>query len=175
MIMKASARLLQTLLLISSISCICGSELPNDAIELLEKRDEAVKAIDRRLVEELDKLKLKHTKKGDLDSANAIVTLIEKYSSDEDIAKTESAQIARLVGTWKRDYDGGSFVFNEDGTGIFNGRDKFRVTYDPKKDQFEMKSPRWRVANPIRFDHASDAEVLLGKHHEGSYKLTRIK
>lgn len=73
MIQKTPARLLQTLLLISSISYIFGSELSNYVIKLLERRDESVKEIDRRLVEELDKLKLEHTKKGDLDSANAIV------------------------------------------------------------------------------------------------------
>jgi hypothetical protein len=175
MIQKIPARLLQALLLISSISYICGSELPNDAIELVKKRDKAVKAIDERLVDELDKLKLNYTRKGDLDSANAIVALIEQYSSMDDVAKTEAAQIARLVGTWKRDYDGGLFVFKADGTGVFNGRDGFRVTYDPNKDQFEMKSPRWRVANPIEFEDGSDSKVLLGKHHQGSYKLTKIK
>jgi hypothetical protein len=68
----------------------------------------AVKAIDRRLVEELEKLKLAHTKRGDLESANAIVALIKQYEVDQGITKKEDSKpsnVLDLIGTewtWER-------------------------------------------------------------------------
>ena len=153
--------LIPILLVFSLMSHASGSEVPNDARLLLEKRDEAVKAIDRRLVEELEKLKVAHTKRGDLESANAVVALIKKYKTD-----------ARLVGVWKRDTDGATLQFNADGTGLWNNHDMFTVTYNPKSDQFEMRSPRWEV-NTMRFDDTGT--ILIGKNSGGAFRLTRTK
>ncbi len=152
---------IQVLSVLSLASLAQGSELPDDARQLLEKRDEAVKAIDRQFAEELEKLKTAHTKRGDLDSANAIAALIS------------STQIARLTGVWKRDYDSSLFEFDAEGGGVWGGRDKFRVIYDPKMDLFELKRPQWDM-NTIRFSAAGD--TLIGTIKGGrSYKLTRIK
>ena len=164
--------LIQILLVFPLVSHASGSEVPNDARLLLEKREEAVKAIDRRLVEELEKLKLANTKRGDLESANAIAALIKQYRADQDIAKDEPSQIARLVGIWRRDTDKTTLQFNADGTGMWNNRDMFRVTYNAKSDQFEIKSPRWEV-NTMKFD--DDGTILIGKNSGGAFKLTRIK
>jgi hypothetical protein len=164
--------LIQILLVFSLVSRAGASEIPNDARLLLEKREEAVKAIDRRLVEELEKLKVAHTKRGDLESANAIVALIKQYQADLGIAKDEPSQIARLVGVWRRDTDKTTLQFNPDGTGMWNNRDMFRVSYNAKSDQFEIKSPRWEV-NTMKFDDAGT--TLIGKNSGGAFKLTRIK
>lgn len=55
-----------------------AKELPEDVQILINKRDNAISQINIKFVEELEKLKVKYTKSGDLDSANAIVALIEK-------------------------------------------------------------------------------------------------
>lgn len=115
-----------------------GSELPNDARLLLEKREAAVKTIDRRLVEELGKLKVAHTKRGDLESANAIVDLI--HSLDGDV---ESNHLKKLTGTWKRDTDGTFFEFDGKRGGTWDGRDAFTVTYDVEKRQYTIKAKTW--------------------------------
>jgi len=57
-----------------------AGDIPDDARSLIEKRDEAVARIDLILVGELEKLKIKYTQLGDLDSAVNIVGLIEHYS-----------------------------------------------------------------------------------------------
>ena len=164
---------IQALSVLSLASLAQGSELPVDARQLLEKRDEAVKAIDRRFAEELEKLKTAHTKRGDLDSANAIVALIDKYKADQSNQKDSSTQIALLAGVWKRDYDSSLFEFDAEGGGVWGGRDKFSVIYDPKMDHFELKRPQWDM-NTIRFSAAGD--TLIGTIKGGrSYKLTRIK
>jgi hypothetical protein len=56
-----------------------GDELPDDVQALVAKRDEAISRIDITFVRELEKLKVKYTKLGDLDSANKIVELIAQY------------------------------------------------------------------------------------------------
>jgi hypothetical protein len=47
---------------------------------LIKKRDEAVSQIDITFVRELEKMKLKYTKLGDLESANKIVDLIARHA-----------------------------------------------------------------------------------------------
>ena len=78
-------RFLFPLILISLfVGLSSGEELPSDVQRLFGKRNEAIAKIDRTFVNELEKLKVKYTKKGDLDSANAIVTLIEQFRIEED-------------------------------------------------------------------------------------------
>jgi hypothetical protein len=64
------------LLLLTTL--VSAGELPDDVQRLIDKRGEAIAQIDLKFVKELEKLKTKYTKVGDLDSANAIVALIEK-------------------------------------------------------------------------------------------------
>ena len=162
--------LIQILLALLLVSHAGASELPSDARLLLEKREKAVKAIDRRMVEELEKLKAAHAKRGDLDSANAIVELMKQYQDDQGNAKEDSSPMARLVGVWRRDTDNTTLLFNSDGTGMWNNRDMFSVTYNAKSEQFELKSPRWETST-MWFDAAG--KILIGKNSAGAFKLTR--
>jgi hypothetical protein len=57
---------------------VSAGELPDDVQRLIDKRGEAIAQIDLKFVNEMEKLKTKYTKAGDLDSANAIVALIKK-------------------------------------------------------------------------------------------------
>ena len=68
------------LALMSTISL--GAELPQEALRLVELRKKAIENIDKQFVGELEKVKITYTKKGDLDSANAIVTLINTVPLD---------------------------------------------------------------------------------------------
>ena len=133
-----TASLIQILFVFSIVSLASGSELPSDARLLLEKREKAVKAIDQRLVEELEKIKVAHTKRGDLESANAIMELIQSIDGD-----VESKYLKKLVGTWKRDTDGTFFEFDGRGGGMWNGRDAFTVTYDVEKRQYTVMAKIW--------------------------------
>ncbi|MDP0490786.1 MAG: hypothetical protein Q7Q71_07040 [Verrucomicrobiota bacterium JB023] len=75
-----------------------GSGLSHDVQQLISKRDRAVERIDQKLIEELEKLKVKYTKAGDLESANKTVELIEKYSAKPtDIIPNIETE---LVGKW---------------------------------------------------------------------------
>jgi hypothetical protein len=75
--MKYLIRISSISLLLAAI--LAGSELPSDVQNLITKRDEAIEKIDVTFVRELEKLKIKYTKLGDLDSANRIVDLIAKH------------------------------------------------------------------------------------------------
>ena len=67
----------------TAVSLVHASELPSDAKSLLIKRHHAVEKIDQKLTQELEKLKVSYTKRGDLDSANAIVLLMAKVDSKD--------------------------------------------------------------------------------------------
>jgi hypothetical protein len=60
-----------------------GAELPSDVQRLFEQRNNAIQKIDVKFTEELDKLKVKYTKAGDLESANAILDLIKTINSKD--------------------------------------------------------------------------------------------
>ena len=75
-----------------------GSELPSDVKQLLSNRNDAVARIDEIFVQELEKLKVKYAKMGDLESANKTVDLIEKYSKET--LKTMPKIEDELIGRW---------------------------------------------------------------------------
>ena len=52
------------------------AELPEEAQRLIDMRKEAIEKIDKKFTDELEKIKITYTKRGDLDSANAILDLI---------------------------------------------------------------------------------------------------
>ncbi|YCM42816.1 hypothetical protein V2O64_16025 [Verrucomicrobiaceae bacterium 227] len=103
-----------------------GEELPRDLQELISRRSEAVARIDRIFVGELEKLKINYTKKGDLDSANTIVTLIEKYRIDDDQELETSKPLSEVFGktySWTADGrdDGNRLSIMKDGKGTMRG------------------------------------------------------
>ena len=75
-----------------------GSKLPSDVKQLLSNRNDAVARIDEIFVKELEKLKVKYAKMGDLESANKTVNLIEKYSKET--LKTRPKIEDELIGRW---------------------------------------------------------------------------
>ena len=65
------------ILLIGGFSICCNAEdLPDAANRLIEQKQQAIEAIDKRFAEELKKLQLEYMKQGDLDSANAVGKLL---------------------------------------------------------------------------------------------------
>jgi hypothetical protein len=60
----------------------CSAEIPPEAKSIIIKRDAAVQKINNNLIDALEKIKVSYTKKGDLDSANSLVSEINKYKKD---------------------------------------------------------------------------------------------
>ena len=58
--------------------CIRDRSLPEDATNLVRKRQEAVSSIDTKFYKRLEDVKVQTMKKGDLDGANAIQKIIDK-------------------------------------------------------------------------------------------------
>lgn len=89
--------LLNSVAVIFLMPLICfvafGAELPPDVQRLVEQRNNAIQNIDKKFAEELDKLKVRYTKAGELDSANTIVNLIETINVPNNLSK-ETVQVA---------------------------------------------------------------------------------
>jgi hypothetical protein len=74
--MKKYLRYFCQLLLLTTI--VSADQLPEDLQRLIDRRADGVAKIDTVFVGELEKLKIKYTKAGDLDAANAVVALIQQ-------------------------------------------------------------------------------------------------
>ena len=75
---------------------VSAGELPDDVQRLIDSRARAVLRIDLKFVSELEKLKTKYTKAGNLDSANAIAALIKETPLPDLDAKSPDSE---FVGT----------------------------------------------------------------------------
>ncbi len=96
--------------LLIPLMCLASfaGELPPEAQRLVNQRNDAIQKIDEKLVDELEKVKVKYTKSGDLDSANSIVKLIESLdiqnghiqvtSPSEYSVHTLNVGVSRLTG-----------------------------------------------------------------------------
>lgn len=136
-----------------------GEELPIDIQSLLNKRDQAVAKIDQTLVQELEKLKVKFTKAGDLESANKTVKLIEQYSANFE-----------LVGEWSvRSGTGWSGVFNFLPNGKINDG-TWRIVNNKKV------ICKWPDGTSDTFDLPQVDGILTGVNSKGPVlKGTKIK
>ncbi len=131
-----------------------GSELPDDVKNLVEKRQQAVNRINSVFVEELKKLKLNYTRTGNLNTANAIVSLVEQYEvvNDADEDQDMSSLLKNTTWAWFR---------NESVTFLDNGR--ARWSYN------DQESFSWRITN-------QKARVVSGITPRGvNYKITFSK
>jgi len=69
--------LLIVTILSQTYSTLLAADQPQMLQTLVEKHNEAIRKVDKVFIEELQKLKTSYTKAGDLDSANAVVAVIE--------------------------------------------------------------------------------------------------
>lgn len=104
-----------TLLILSILSWSAwgiAGELPYEVTQLIQKRERAVSQIDKRFSEELESLKIKYTKQGNLSAANAVARLLGEQDAKQDQAKDP------IVGDWDFFYQGKKrkYRFKEDGT-----------------------------------------------------------
>jgi hypothetical protein len=110
-----------------SFGAISGNELPPDVQRLVSQRDAAVSKIDRVFVDQLDKLKVQYTKEGNLEAANATVTLIKKFRIVEDKEDNQSESLSDIFGktfSWSADGKdaGNRLILLEGGKGTFAGK-----------------------------------------------------
>ena len=97
--------------------------LPKQVESLIKQRSEAMRKIDDTYCRELKRLKIVYTKKGDLDTANAILNLIGKIESEG-----FDSEILNKKWTWRtaRENAGNWFKLNSDGTGVFSASQSIR-------------------------------------------------
>jgi hypothetical protein len=107
-----------------------ADEIPSDVKNLLEKRDNAVSAIDKRLVEELEKLKVNYTKRGDLESANAVVELISKYKPTEGDENANKDMKNALIGTMWVWFNQETITFEDSNKALYNSNQKKLFTWE---------------------------------------------
>ena len=169
-ILQSPSILISSLVLLISVSQ--GVELPLEAKKLADQRSEAIQKIDAKYVQELEKIKVAYTKRGDLDSANAVAELIEKVNF------RQQASIENVIdGVWKRDHDGRIWTFDGKGSGIAKGGgtykdEKFTVVYDAEKRQFRLRAAKWK--NVVSY--GPDRLTLIGDTLDGgSFQLKRIE
>ena len=74
--MKLNFAIRSFLLIVLIFAPSLRAELPEEAQRLIDMRKEAVEKIDKKFINELEEIKTTYTKRGDLDSANAILELI---------------------------------------------------------------------------------------------------
>lgn len=169
--------LLLSLLFVSSLS---ADPIPADARKLLEIRQQAVHKIDLAYAKQLDALMAKYAAAGDTANAAVIAGMIAEVESPADTAPIQATatapeKMAAMEGTWRRDYDGSMWVFTSSGTGNFNGKEPFTMTYDPGQKRITVLSAKW--TNLLAF--TPDPDVLNGTYQIGGkkhrYKLTRVK
>ena len=130
-------RLTRPLAMISlSLCCqfVTAEALPEDVETLKAKRNQAVQKIDATYYAELEKLKVKYTKAGNLEAANRINGMLE------DLALNSSAVIGvdnfSVVGRWVFEAGNRKRYFN------FNGDMSFTGQFAVAGDKF---SGTWRV------------------------------
>jgi hypothetical protein len=151
---------------------ISANDLPEDVQRLISKRDLAIAQIDIRFVEELDKLKVKYTKAGDLDAANAIVSLIEKTPVKVmDNVPAKEAHLS-LDGKWL--YRRGSAT--EGGTECrISGRYLIRPNGRHKIEQKEGQVTIDFGGGVVHKFDIIDENTLRGKNHFGNtYQYVRV-
>lgn len=159
----------QLFLLLIYITLSHAQELPTDVKNLLEKRNTAVSAIDKRLVEKLEKLKFNYTRRGDLDSANAIVELIAKYKP-EDAVEAKDEKIGeemknKLIGTKWVWFRGETITFMDNGRALWNHNNRQSFTWevtDEKKRVISGITPRGREYKIQFFANFAKGEITEG-------------
>jgi len=93
--------LIGTFFIILFTACsLSADELPSDVQVLLGKRDRAIERINRTLVVELKKLKVIHTRRGDLEGAIVIADLIKTFQVGNDNFETALLRKKLINTTW---------------------------------------------------------------------------
>lgn len=125
-------------------------DLPYDIAALQSKRDTKVIEIDRAYVRELEKLKIKYTKLGELETANKIVAMItEIHAANPAMIRKVNEAVEKLIGSWVRANHGLSYDIKPDGTATHG-----------------KESGRWSVENnvlEIKWQNGYGALIKLGQ------------
>ena len=142
-----------------------GSELPTDVQNLISKREKAIAEIDRIYVRELEELKVKYTKAGDLDSANAIVSLIEKALVNE-VSPLEGEWIYRRTGTNDKGTE-----YRISGDFLISSAKRFKFTREAGQLVVDFQGK----GNMLRF-RIIDENTMRGKNYYGNaYEFVRVR
>jgi len=130
---KLNSTILVISLLISNI--VAEPSLPYDIKQLIHKRELAIKKIDFKYLVELENLKVKYTKSGNLEVANLINRIIIDLKPDSGNLTAQTVY-HEIVGKWEFEYKGKKRSFE------FMSNSKFTGQYLVDGKRF---SGKWRV------------------------------
>lgn len=128
-----------------------GEEFPSEVQGLISKRNEAVTRIDRTFVAELEKLKVKYTKAGDLESANKTVKLIENYAKEIVESAPSDAEFDNTFWEFRNKSHLGNLEFLPGG--------KIRSSEYPDSTWTRIDK------DTIRFEYAADKKAVVAGSH----------
>lgn len=147
-----------------------SQELPQEFKRLKDKRDAEVEKIEGLYVSALKNLKIKYTKKGDLDSAILVDEEIKAYERSRQLDSYEE-----FLGTWRFDF--GDWVrvrtFKDNGKVFQNGR--AWGIWKVENSKLVIKSDDGKQINEFRLP-VKDGEVygtilLVDDNKKGKVKL----
>jgi hypothetical protein len=138
--------------------------MPPDVQRVVDQRAAAVAKIDKIYLQELEKLKLNYTKKGDLETANKIVALTKQVSLPFSVNTAEELKtfLEDTVWNWSSDESGSNpdkLKFYNDGT--------YNISVDSAKNPWSAQSATTVaiVGATIRF--SSDFKSFIAETKEG--------
>lgn len=145
-----------------------AGDVPMAVETVIEGRNQAIKKIDKVYVQELEKLKLGYTKKGDLKNANLVDELIKGgHLSDIEPPKLDGKWHYVIEGQDKgviRVFNGGVMIDEQGTRRSFKSQGNL-VTIPYSDGQFEK----------LTLD-AKNPDVISGTNHNGtSFVYTRVK
>ena len=136
---------------------------PPELKDLQAKRAAKIAEIDRIYASELEKLQEKLMKRGDLAGANKV---------EGEIRKVVGSEFSSLIGTWRRDSDGGLWEITSTSAGVFNKKLKFRIRRDNAGRNAVVTGDGWED----RLSFTDDPDVVRGEDRAGNqFFLTREK
>ena len=138
-------------ILTQTYSTSFGAEQPRQLQILIEKHQEATGKVDKAFFEELQKLKTNYTKAGDLESANAVVAVIEgKSVAPQSIEKHASLHNKIVNTTWEYHHKSATVTFDLKESNLLRGRGTWG-------------DAKWRVIsdNEIIIEHTSGAKMVM--------------
>lgn len=153
-----------------------GADIPDEVAKAISERKTAIAEADKAYLAKLEILRKRYADSGNAKDAELVAKLIKEAcgaATAAQVADPESeALLAKLVGTWKRDYDNSVFLFKDAKSGSWAGKEDFTMSYDAEKKKVILISKKW--VDELTF--TGDDDTMRGGDRNGKrYKLTRVK
>jgi hypothetical protein len=153
-----------------------GADIPAEVEKAISERKASIAEADKVYLAKLEALLKRFNDSGNSKDAELVAKLIKDAGGEAAVSEATDpaadAILAKLVGTWKRDYDNSVFLFKDSKSGSWAGKEDFTMSYDAEKKKVILISKKW--VDELTFTGSED--VLRGGDKNGKrYKLTRVK